>query len=259
MLLDFTSELERAQHEGVGHRENLPFLFEPDKTNGKALLLIHGFSGTPYEMRALGEFLCARGYVTLGVRLDGHGTTPEDLSRYRWQDWLQTLERGYAILQKTGMPISLVGQSTGALLGLALSRHKPLSRLVLLSPFLSLKHPLARFSRFLKYLIPFQQRTLPPLQQLHYYERRPLAGIEQILRLRNELKPTLKRIMLPTLILAAEGDQTVARDSALTLFHLLGSPQKEFHLFGPQSPHVLSTDENPEFEAVYAMTAAFLG
>lgn len=255
---DFSAELERAKREGVGRNESLPFLFKPKKANGQALLLIHGFGGTPHEMRRLGAFFCAKGYLTLGVRLDGHGTTPEDLRGCRWQDWVQTVERGYAIVHETGRPISLIGQSTGALLGLALARHRPLKRLILLSPFLKLNHPLARFAWLLKILIPFQRRSLPAAQQPHYYERRPLAGIEQILRLRDEIEPWLSRLHVPTLILAAEGDQTVARGSGRELFDRLGSKQKKFHLFGPETPHVLSTEENPQFVETCTLINEFL-
>ena len=42
-------------------------------TNGGAVLLIHGYTGTPAEMRPLGDYLQQLGYTVLGVRLAGHG------------------------------------------------------------------------------------------------------------------------------------------------------------------------------------------
>lgn len=253
------AELERAKQEGVTHPENLPFLFEPKSPNGKALLLVHGFGASPYEMRPIGDFLCNRGYLTLGVRLAGHGTTPKDLRSCHWQDWLGSLEQGYAILQGTGLPISLIGQSTGALLALALAHQKEVERLVLLSPFLKLRHPLANLAWLLKHLIPFQQRQLPHAEKLHYYENRPLAGIAQIGRLRRRVTPLLSQLTMPILVLASAGDQTVAPGTGLALFEKLGSRHKEFHLFGPEVPHVLSTTENPELNETRRMLADFLG
>ena len=258
-MTGLTAELARAKQDGVTHPENLPFLFEPQKPNDRAVLLIHGFGASPYEMRLLGELLCAHGYLTLGVRLAGHGMTPEDLRSCRWQDWFASAERGYLTLQKAGLPISLIGQSTGALLGLALAHQKELESLVLLSPFLKLRHPLAEFSGLLKHLLPFQQRQLPHPEHLHYYERRPLAGIAEILRLRSKVTPTLSQLDTPTLVLAAAGDQTVASGAGLKLFEKLGSSHKEFHLFGPEVPHVLSTKENPKWRETCSMIEDFLG
>jgi len=35
-------------------------------------LLVHGFTGTPKEMRWMGENLHSQGYTVLGIRLSGH-------------------------------------------------------------------------------------------------------------------------------------------------------------------------------------------
>lgn len=45
------------------------------------VLLVHGFTGAPQEMRGLGRFLAENGMTVLGIRLPGHGTRPEDLER----------------------------------------------------------------------------------------------------------------------------------------------------------------------------------
>jgi carboxylesterase len=254
----FSAELDQANKDGVAHPQNLPFLFKPEKPNGKAILLIHGFGASPYEMIPLADFLCAEGYLALGVRLAGHGTSPEDLRTCQWQDWVNSVERGYACLQKTGMPIDLIGQSTGALIGLTFALQKELARLVLLSPFLKLHHPLANFAGVLKYLIPYQQRHLPYPEKLHYYERRPLAGIEQIGKLRDQLVHKLNQIKNPALVLAAEGDKTVAKGSGRALFENLNNPLNRFHLFGPEVPHVLSTQENPKFQEACTIIEEFL-
>ena len=103
--MGFTEELERARDEGVTHPANLPFLFKPERPNGKALLLVHGFGASPYEMRAIGNLLCTRGYLTLGTRLAGHGTNSEDLRRRQWQDWFDSVEHSYTSLQESGLPI----------------------------------------------------------------------------------------------------------------------------------------------------------
>ena len=58
-------------------------------------VLVHGFTGSPKEMRMLGEYLHQQGHSVFGVRLAGHATTMEDMIRSRRQDWLASVEDGY--------------------------------------------------------------------------------------------------------------------------------------------------------------------
>ena len=73
-----------------------PFFFEGGTTG---CLLIHGFSGSPPEMRPMGEYLAERGLTVLGVRLAGHGVTPEDMAPTGWRDWVGSAKRGLQELQ----------------------------------------------------------------------------------------------------------------------------------------------------------------
>ena len=56
------------------------------KGNNTGVLLIHGFTGTPYEMRFLGEFLRDKGCTVRGILLKGHGTTLKDMRRCSYRD-----------------------------------------------------------------------------------------------------------------------------------------------------------------------------
>ena len=53
----------------------------------RGVLLLHGFAGTPPELRYLGEALAAHQWRCAGPALAGHATTPADLAKTRWQDW----------------------------------------------------------------------------------------------------------------------------------------------------------------------------
>src|SRR2546429_9501847 len=57
-------------------------------------LLVHGFTGTPEEMRPLGEALAARGFPVYAVLLAGHGTDVAELARTCWTDWFASVEAG---------------------------------------------------------------------------------------------------------------------------------------------------------------------
>ena len=73
-----------------------PFFISGGKTG---CLLIHGFTGTPKEMRMLGDFLAAEGYTVLAPRLFGHATAPADMARARWADWVASVEDGMNLLK----------------------------------------------------------------------------------------------------------------------------------------------------------------
>ena len=70
----------------------LPFWLDPSQPACATVVLVHGFSATPREMRPLAEALTARGFAALGVRLPGHGTTPEDLARRNYGEWIATID-----------------------------------------------------------------------------------------------------------------------------------------------------------------------
>lgn len=251
-------EIEQARNDGVSHPENLPFLLTPEQPSQHGILLVHGFSSTPREMRALAEHLLTRNFTVLGIRLPGHGTSPEDLAKRKNEEWLAAAERGYQILRHLKLRVSAVGLSTGCLVLLQLSLRHPIERQVLLSPYLRFKHPLAPLAGALSYFIPYQQRQIDDGERPFYYQRRPLKGIAQLNKLKNTVKKNLRRITTPTLVVAAKGDQTVDPDSAKELYERLASKDKNLFYYGNDVPHVLTTTENPRQKDVFQRTSAFL-
>jgi carboxylesterase len=256
--VNIEAERDAARREGVCREENLPFLLEPAGSDSAGVLLVHGFTATPWEMRSLGAALAEAGFSVLAVRLPGHGTTPEDLAERRWEEWLAAVQTGHQLLAARCPRVYGVGMSTGGLLLLALAEAHPMGGLVLLSPYLRLRHPLAWASGFLRFLHPFQHHRLRPDLRPFYYDRRPVHGVFQLLRLLRRLRRSLGRLTLPILGIGSVGDQVIRVDSALELFRKLGSPQRELHLFGPEVPHVLITDENPRRQEVIRLVITFI-
>src|SRR5436305_13762407 len=64
-----------------------------------ACLLLHGLTGSPAEVRPVGEALAAAGFHAVGPLLPGHGTTPEDLDTTTRGDLLQPAEPALLSLQ----------------------------------------------------------------------------------------------------------------------------------------------------------------
>ena len=66
---------------------NRTFELDHDDPRG-GILMLHGLTDSPYSMRALAELFHDHGFYVLALRLPGHGTTPGELSRVHWEDWL---------------------------------------------------------------------------------------------------------------------------------------------------------------------------
>src|SRR6266446_6499977 len=83
---------------------------------GVSSLLVHGLTGTPYEMRYLGERLAARGVRVRGVKLAGHASAPENLGLSSYDNWYESVVLGLEELRQFSEPIVVVGLSMGAVL-----------------------------------------------------------------------------------------------------------------------------------------------
>src|SRR6266851_7516929 len=103
---------------------------------GVSVLLVHGLTGTPYEMRSLGEQLAARGARVHGVRLSGHAEAPESLGQVCYENWYESVVQGFEELRQYGEPNVVVGLSMGAGLAARLAADQPeaVAGLVMLAP-----------------------------------------------------------------------------------------------------------------------------
>ncbi|WP_329741032.1 alpha/beta hydrolase [Dyella sp. A6] len=98
------------------------FMFEGGRDG---VLLIHGLTGTPMEMRLLGKGLNNAGYTVHGMQLAGHCGDAEDLLATGWHDWYASVEKAAdAMLEKVDR-LFVGGLSMGALLSLKLAADRP--------------------------------------------------------------------------------------------------------------------------------------
>lgn len=237
--------------------DNLPFLLGPAEAD-IAVLLVHGFTATPWEMRLLAEYLADRGLCALAVRLPGHGTTPEDLRPRTWQEWLEAVNQGHALLEARHRHIFGIGMSTGSLLLLASILERPFTGLVLCAPYLQIRHRLAGHSGWLRWLRAYHNKTGSVDQDPHYYDRRPLAGIHQIHRLIDHLRSRLGACQAPVLAFNSLGDQTILPASGKELMGKLGSAFKLHVCYGPEVPHILTREVNPLWQQTFSLIGNFI-
>ncbi len=245
-----------ARNQGVANPDNLPFMLRPQGAE-TAVLLVHGFTGTPWEMRLFADELAAAGIASYAVRLPGHGTSAEDLARRRWEEWQAAVAEGHRLLDREFKSVFGAGMSTGCLLLLNLAVETPLRGLILFSPYLRVKHRLAAYADWLKWVRPYHVREGQERSDDHYYSRRPVAGVHQINRLIRQVKRQLPQVSCPVLAFNGEGDETVEIDSGRKLVDQLGSKVRIYEVFGPEVPHVLTREDNPHRVAMFAQAVRF--
>jgi carboxylesterase len=93
------------------------FFFEGSEVG---CLLIHGFTGTPQNIRPLGDFLARRGLTVLAPRLAGHGTTLDEFEQSRPEQWIETINTGLDQLKRSCSSVFAIGISMGGTLALHL-------------------------------------------------------------------------------------------------------------------------------------------
>ncbi len=221
-----------------------------------ACLLLHGFTATPEEMRFLGSRLHDAGHSVLGVRLAGHGTSPEDLEATRWQDWLDSASQGLRRVRDRAEHVVVVGQSMGGLLGLRLAAHSPndIDTLVLLAPALRLTRPWLQWIRPALPLVALYRRFLDKGESdISDAEARatraqisqvPVRSLHQFLLLQSAVRRDLPRVHQPALILQSRQDHTCHPAGVDLLRRTLSGPT-EIGFF-EESFHVLSVDVDRE-------------
>jgi carboxylesterase len=98
------------------------FFLEGDS---RGVLLIHGLTGTPMEMRMLGKGLNKAGFTVHGMQLAGHCGDADDLLATGWRDWYASVERAADAMLTKVDTLFVGGLSMGALLALKLAADRP--------------------------------------------------------------------------------------------------------------------------------------
>lgn len=96
-----------------------------EKHGSAGVLLIHGITGAPTEMKPLVRKLTASGFTVACPQLAGHCSTLKDLKKTRWRDWYASVESALDFLTNECDTVFVSGLSMGALLALKLAADHP--------------------------------------------------------------------------------------------------------------------------------------
>ncbi len=226
------------------------------------VLLIHGFTGSPTEMRLVGEYLNQKEITVSAPCLPGHGSTIEDLNQRRWKDWYNHIAAEAAALKARCETVFVCGLSLGSLLSLYLAANTHyLAAAVIYSPALMIPGPGRFLLPFLKYIIrqfpkPEDKFTDPQAgKRLWSYGAYPVAAANEVFKFIKQVKRSLPQVDCPTLIVHSTADDTIHPDSARLVYDRVGATEREMITLH-NSGHVLTVDS--EWEDVAEQTYQFI-
>jgi carboxylesterase len=235
-----------------------------------ACLLIHGFTGSPWDVRPLGEALARAGHAVRAVRLPGHGTTPRAMLEARAPDWLLACDE--AVAELPGEQVAVAGLSLGALLAVVLAARHPrrVRAVAALAPAVRFQDRQMNALRRVRALLPVLEWVRPWIVKTGTDLLDPVARAEAPVlpawpsaRLRDlwEMQElawgAAARVEAPVLVMVAAEDHVVEADGARRLVRQLHRAASVRHLRIENSAHILPRDRNGALVA--AELTAFLG
>lgn len=263
-----------------------PFYAGPDHSpfvlghGDDAILLVHGFPGTPRELRPLAERLAALGWRAHGILLPGFGEQIASLAAYTGRDWLRAAATEWRRLRRRARRSAILGYSFGATIASTLAAFAPPDRLILVAPWWRLGVPGEFLLPLLKRVIP----TVAPFRRANFNDPRlrsffrdvapeldlddptvqhalrsrltiSTPTIDEIRRLGKRSLRALQQVRVPTLILQGRDDQTVPSAATRYLLRFLAGPVRYVELEGG---HDLVRLERPEAEPLATEVVRFL-
>lgn len=248
--------------------------------NSKGVLLIHGLTGVPAEMKFVGRSLHKKGYTVYAPLLPGHGIDSTTLIKTRWQDWLDGVIDASLHLRTQVDRMFSAGICVGGKLGmLAAQKHAGLFDAVALysACFRYDGWNVPAHYKLAPYFLPWLSK-LPIVRHISYAETDsigikderlrnamkklsaegviddfPMLSLVEMLRLSGEVKKQLPAMQTPTLLLHAREDDLSSPRHARYIDKHIGAPC-ELHWL-EDSYHMIHVDR--EYQKVADMTAAY--
>lgn len=244
-----------------------------------AVLLIHGLTGSPFEMKYLARRLNRAGFTVKGPCLAGHGKTLSDLKKSCWQDWYRTVADAFCELKERHTTVSVAGLCMGALLALSLSAEfkGDVAAISLLSttlsydgwglPWYKFLLPLAYYTPA-GYLYSFEEREPYGIKNKALrvrivegmkdssiaYSSVPGVSMRELFKLINATKKLIPQVKTPTLILHSKEDDLASKKNALYVRNNIGASDVRLVLLD-DCYHMLPIDN--QRDVVATETVAF--
>ena len=231
-----------------------PFFLEGGE---HAVLLTHGFTGSPSHMRPLAEKLHAAGFTVQGLLLPGHGTKKEDMLSSTWEDWLAAELKAVHELKQRYKYVSACGLSMGGVLTLIAAEQTEVTSCVPIAAPVKITNPLIALAKYAHFVMPEinwksgdeRRRAMLMAAYDHGYTGYPTKRANDLYILMKKAYRNLYAVTCPALIVQSYDDQTVKSVSAQMIYDGISSKEKEI-LWLEGVPHVCTiTHELPNIAA----------
>lgn len=202
-------------------------------------LLIHGLLDCPFSLKDIGHQLQSQGILSRSILLPGHGTTPSDLLRVSYHDWIQAVRYGVETLRNEVEEIYLVGYSTGAALSVyqALQDIK-VSGIILLSPAIKIKAPVDIMVgwQYLSKKIRGENKEwlyIEPEDDYAKYQSIPFNAVNQVSNLTKVIQELREHRALntPMYMVVSREDETISSDRAIEYFSSMRNSESRLLLY----------------------------
>ncbi|MEI8362478.1 MAG: alpha/beta fold hydrolase [Betaproteobacteria bacterium] len=249
-----------------------------ERKGGVGVLLVHGLTGTPTEMKQFGKVIARKGFTVACPELAGHCASIEALTTTKWHDWYQSIELAFDALKEECEHVFVAGLSMGALIALLLAakRGHQVAGVILLSTTFfydgwnvsklkrTLLLPLVLYTP-LKYFIQWEEtapygikdervramvhailenRDNQAADKIGYFKT-PATVILESVRLIKAAKKSLKNVISPTLIVhSTEDDMASIKNAHYTQANITSETIETF--FVDDTYHVLTLDKRKD-------------
>lgn len=242
---------------------------ETEKTD-KAVLLFHGLTGSPFEMKKYGDFLFKNGYDVFCYSFPGHGDRISEIETVTYQDWCNFAQEKYTKLRKNYDKFFVSGLCLGAAMAVYLGEHnKDLTGIVALSTTLFLDGfcipwtisllPFA-LSTIIRFYYTFpeddcfgvkNERTRKSLAKITAkanigMDNYPLNCVDGLLKLSKNVRKNLKNVECPILCIHSKYDNLSSTKGAKVVLNGVSSSIKKYIELN-DSYHMVLYDNEKEF------------
>lgn len=234
-----------------------PFTLEGDH---RAVLLLHGFTGSTKDVKKLGQYLNKQGYTCHAPMYRGHGVSAEEILKYGAKYWWEDVTRGYHHLKELGYEeIAVVGISLGGVFTLKVGAEFPVKGVVSMCAPIKRRSKEGLFERLYNYAKVYKQFEGKDNEQIQKelveLEKLPRGAIDEIQKMIQHTSDEIEEIDAPTLVLQGKLDDSLYQESAPYIYDTVETDEKEI-IWYQNSGHIITLGK--ERDKVYEDTLKFL-
>ena len=220
----------------------MPYVLKPAHHNGECIIFIHGLLSTPAELKELAEKFANEGFIAIGCRLKGHGTSPWDLHERTWQDWRQSVQQSIKIAHCYSKSVHLVGFSGGGLLALltAADKHVNIASVAACATPIFFKDPSFKLvkitdtaNKIIKKISGSEgllvfKKNIPEHPHINY-QHIPVSAVHQLIMLIDQTTRRLNNINCPVLLIQGDNDPVVDSSSFAHIARKIPKERLSYH------------------------------